>query len=460
MAKVRQEDLQMKIPALLHLSRLGYGYLSRMELQKRDRRINVFPDTLRAAIERINHVRISSEQFARLMEELYARLDAEDLGRQFYGMIRDGWNGFRLIDYEHPECNLFQTAAELACGNGAGSFRPDITLYLNGFPLAMIEMKARDQLSGLQAEYDRMQKRFRSKAMRRYLQCTQIWAFSDKHADEQNQLTPTKGTFFATAMTEDFPVYAVRAKSSAVYGRLKPLKAEEEQRILEDNGVRVKPHTRAFQRDRSSGKPLHRMLTALFQPERFLFLLRYGIRYVQETDPEGKEYLTRRMLTNRQLTALETLIRKADRGYRNWTVPSQGAAGEKAANTSMITLLRELFPEAKLYWASANDAEQQRDREALESCGISCAQPQKAAGNQLILIRTDGDPETWLQEPGECDFTGRRVFILPQPVFRYGQKTGFSARLRRMDPNAVLVTRKTNQVPEGGFSAILLRMKV
>ena len=209
MPNVRREDLEMKIPALMHLSRLGYGYLCREQVRRRDRETNIFPEALRATMERINGRRLSDGEFGQLTETLRTQLDAEDLGKAFYGTIRNGWNGIRLIDFDRPENNLFQSAAELPCGNGEGSFRPDITLFVNGLPLAMIEVKTGDRNGGLQAEYDRMLKRSQGKEARRYLQAAQVWAFSDDRAEEQAALMPTEGAFYATVTAGGFPVYGV-----------------------------------------------------------------------------------------------------------------------------------------------------------------------------------------------------------------------------------------------------------
>ncbi len=461
MVNMRREDPQMKIPALMHLSRLGYGYLSRTELLKRDRKTNFLPETLRTAVERINGVQLPPDRFLLLTEDLQTQLDAEDLGRQFYGTLRNGWDGLRLIDYDHPENNCFQSAAELSCGSGAGSFRPDITLYVNGLPLAMIEMKNRDRTRGLQAEYNRMQERFRGKKGKRYLQCAQIWAFSDDHADDPDRLLPTEGAFFTTVMAQEFPVYAVREKRfSSVYRRLLPRNAEEERRILEDAGLEGQYRIGTFRKSLSPQKATHRMLTVLFSPERFLFLLRYGIQYVREKDPDGNEYMTRRILTIKQLSALSRLPHKAGRGYRNWTVPACGAAGEKAVNASLVALLRDLFPRARLYWVSTNEEELRKDQAALESCGVVCAPREETAEGSLRMTTAEKEAAISLAETRERAFADRRVFILPEPIFRYGQETNFAAGLRRTDPSAILVTRITNQILENCFSAVLLQMSV
>ena len=454
MANVRREDLMMKIPALLHLSRLGYGYLPRERLRRRNRETNILPGVLRAAAERINGVGISGERFERLMDDLRDLLGAEDLGKSFYRVIRDGWDGIRLIDFEHPENNLFQSAAELPCGSGSGSFRPDITLFVNGLPLAMIEVKTGDRTPGLQAEYNRMLKRSQGREQRRYLQCAQVWAFSDGRAEDPYRLFPTEGAFFATVTPEDFPVYTVRGKPAAAERRLLPRSAESERLILKDNGVPERPRSAEFRRSVSPNKSTHRMLTALFSPGRFLFLLRYGIRYVHETDPAGRETLTRRMLTAGQMAVLRSLAVKAGRGYLNWTAAPCGAAGEQAMNASLVALLQDLVPGARVVWVSEDRAELARDRARLESCGILCVKGSgetKAPEKRLVLMAAS-------EGPARCP--GKTVYILPQPVFRYGQKDTFRAGLRKADPEAILVTRKSDLAPESMFSAVLMQMEI
>jgi hypothetical protein len=261
-------------------------------------------------------------------------------------------------------------------------------------------------------------------------------------------------------MAEGFPVYGVPGLLTPAGIRLLPQNAEEERRILADNGIPEKPKSEAFRKSLTPVKYTHRMLTVLFFPERFLFLLRYGIQYVRETEMAGKEYLTRRILTLRQMNVLRSLKAKAARGFLNWSAAPCGAAGEQAMNASLIALLRDLVPGARLLWVSADETEQKRDREMLEACGISCTVQGERNENRLILMRADRAPEKQQQESGGREGTGRKVFVLPQPVFRYGPRDSFTAKLRRAEPGAILVTRITERETERGFSAVLMRMEV
>ena len=114
MRAIREEDAGMKIPALLHLSRLGYTYTPRGELF-REPEANLLTDQLRAAAEKINRVRMTDETAEQLKRGLLEALNRPDLGQSFTRMLREGWKGLRLLDFEHPEENVLQAAAEVHC---------------------------------------------------------------------------------------------------------------------------------------------------------------------------------------------------------------------------------------------------------------------------------------------------------------------------------------------------------
>ena len=72
MKEIGREDLTMKIPALLHASRLGYVYLPRKGL-KRDRETNILPDILKAALSVVNGREMPAEIVSRLKKEIDSR---------------------------------------------------------------------------------------------------------------------------------------------------------------------------------------------------------------------------------------------------------------------------------------------------------------------------------------------------------------------------------------------------
>lgn len=91
------EDSRVKVPAILHLTRLGYSYLS-LKNSKWDESTNIFPDLLRQSLQRINPD-ASSDEITRTLQEITLLLDHEDLGKAFHERLLRA-DGVRIIDFE------------------------------------------------------------------------------------------------------------------------------------------------------------------------------------------------------------------------------------------------------------------------------------------------------------------------------------------------------------------------
>lgn len=131
------EDSRVKIPAILHLMRLGYKYIPLNE-QNRIEDNNIFPSIFIPKIAVLNG--ISEQEAQRLLDEINLELDYEDLGKKFYERLT-ATSGIKLIDFEKFDNNDFHITTELTCKTGDEEFRPDITVLINGMPLAFIEVK-------------------------------------------------------------------------------------------------------------------------------------------------------------------------------------------------------------------------------------------------------------------------------------------------------------------------------
>ena len=182
MSSPYNEDSRVKIPALVHFTRLGYDYISLKNYNGIiDGDTNIFIDTFHDAINRINGTKLTNEDVKKIVEEIKLLLSADDLGRAFYSMLLKGYNGLKLIDFDSANVtgNTFQIVTELTYKNGSDEFRPDITVLINGIPLAFIEVKKPNNKDGIQAEYSRINKRFRNKLFKRFVNITQIMVFSN-----------------------------------------------------------------------------------------------------------------------------------------------------------------------------------------------------------------------------------------------------------------------------------------
>ena len=103
---LHNENSRVKIPALVHFTRLGYKYISLKTYTGKnliDGDTNIFIDILCDAINRINDVEYSLEDTQKLVNELKLLLDNEDIGKAFYFILLNGHKGIKLIDFDDFE---------------------------------------------------------------------------------------------------------------------------------------------------------------------------------------------------------------------------------------------------------------------------------------------------------------------------------------------------------------------
>lgn len=144
------EDSRVKLPALLHFKRLGYEYQSKKKVRI-DPRNNIFIDVFSKSIKKINNRDFDEAYISGLIKEI-ANLtnNTRDKGKSFYERLT-GYSKLKLIDLKNPFNNDFRVVTELTFAGDREEFRPDITILINGIPLAFMEVKKPNNEKGIQA---------------------------------------------------------------------------------------------------------------------------------------------------------------------------------------------------------------------------------------------------------------------------------------------------------------------
>lgn len=167
------KDLYLEVsasqkPAIALLQSMGYTYISPKdcETQRGSRYHVLLKDILRGQLRKLNRYsyagaenEFSAANIERAMEELDEPLtdglvrtsekiyDALLLGKSYPETVGNGKSlsfNLKYIDWEHPENNLFHVTEEFAVDSldKQHNARPDIVLFINGIPFAVIECKA------------------------------------------------------------------------------------------------------------------------------------------------------------------------------------------------------------------------------------------------------------------------------------------------------------------------------
>lgn len=151
------EATRVQIPAMVHLTRLGYEYFGKISEETAgqiyDPDTNILLEVFKRQFEKLNPE--SSGDVEQALREIRQELDNDDLGRSFYNRLTT-ISPIRLIDFDNPKNNVFHFTAEFTCKRDQDEFRPDITLFVNGLPLVLIEVKKPNNQGGMVAESNRM----------------------------------------------------------------------------------------------------------------------------------------------------------------------------------------------------------------------------------------------------------------------------------------------------------------
>lgn len=333
------EDTRVKIPSILHLTRLGYKYLS-LKNSNWDINTNIFTDIFKSSIERINETTKDLDS-KKIYEEVSLLLDYEDLGKAFYQRIIEK-SGMKLIDFENFENNSFHVVTELTYKNSDEEFRPDIILLINGMPLVFIEVKKPNNKDGVLAERERINVRFSNDRFRKFINITQLMAFSNNMEYDDNSLEPIEGAFYATPSKKPIFNYFREEEKLNLAELLNDLDDTTENEILKDNNLEVIKNNVEFITNKSAQTPTNRLSTSLFSKDRLKFLLEFGIAYVKSNNG-----LQKHIMRYPQIFATKAIENKLNEGIRKGIIWHTQGSGKTALAFYNVRYLTNYFQTKK-----------------------------------------------------------------------------------------------------------------
>jgi type I restriction enzyme R subunit len=363
----------------------------------------------------------------------------------------------RLIDFENFDNNSFHVVTELTCKNGDDEFRPDITLLINGMPLAFIEVKKPNNREGVLAERNRIITRSRNPRFRRFINITQLMVFSNNMEYEDGSPQPIEGAFYASP-SYDSPVFNYFREEETL--DLTQLLANEddaiENAVLRDNNLNVIKHSPEFLSNKSPETPTNRLCTSLFSRERLRFLLRFALAYVNDSDG-----LQKHVMRYPQLFATKAIEKKLDAGVKKgiiWHTQGSGKTALAYYNTRFLTdyfQRKGVIP--KFYFiVDRLDLLIQAQREfAGRGLVVHTIDSREAFARDIkttqVLHNHSGKPEITVvniqkfQDDPEVvraedyDFSIQRVYFLDEVHRSYNPQGSFLANLSQSDRNAIKI---------------------
>ena len=462
----RPEDSRVKIPALVHFTRLGYTYMSIKDKECNvdyDGDTNIFYSQFLSAVNRINQTELTLEDAKKIIGELKIKLDNDDLGKSFFKILQSGIDGIKLIDFSDitGTKNDYTVVTELPYENGDDNFRPDIVVLINGMPLSFIEVKRQNNREGILTERSRMERRFGNKIYRRFVGITQFTVFSNNNEYDDSDIEPIQGAFYASSSYKRMFFSKFREqREDELKADMQSIVTETEEFVLSDNNLIAIKGTPEYVSSLSEKSPTNRIITSLYTKERLLFLLKYGICYKTTTNKDGITEIEKHIMRYPQLFATLAIRDKLREGVRKGVIWHTQGSGKTALAYSTVQFLTDYFSKeegkiAKFYFIvdrldlaeqAKNEFEARglkvkliKDKEAFITDITNPGESNTSGKVTMTVINIQKFSKESVTKPSDYNVDVQRVYFLDEAHRSYNPTGSFLANLMASDRDAVQI---------------------
>ncbi|MBR1702838.1 MAG: type I restriction endonuclease subunit R [Lachnospiraceae bacterium] len=344
---VFNEDTRVKIPATIQFLRIGYQYQSLKDADI-DFQTKIFINRFKPALEKINGREISYDEIKEVLMDINNVIKNKDLGKEFYNWLINPLDKVKLIDFEDLGNNDFAVVDELPyCiveGTEEGSFRPDINILVNGMPLAFLEVKKPNNDGGIQKEFERMiNQRLKNPEYRKFFNMLQIVSFSNnmEYEDADDAEDVKAGSFYTTPNGQNTSFSFFREDNNETYHMEYPYQEISEKTIknvLRDCGYPVSVYdTPEFQENLKFSTPCNQFVTSVFDKERLLYFLHYGMMFINGKVPE------RHIMRYPQFFATRKIIERLRSGGKGGIIWHTQGSGKTGLAAFAIRVIRDYY---------------------------------------------------------------------------------------------------------------------
>lgn len=456
MKKDFSELTRVQIPAALHLMRLGYTYIPRngKEIAERDLDTNILVSVFKEQFLKFNNY-LTEEDFERELANIKLELDQNDLGRSFFRRLQ-GQENTVYIDWENPEANTFHLALEVTCKNGQDEFRPDIVVFINGLPLSYIEVKQpnaiRDGKTGIQSEQDRTRQRFENRKFRRFNNITQLIALSDNLPYISGQGQQKQGSYYGSNAYSKTKFNAFKEEREEDFlHSLATLTEDQIDFVLDDMNHFALKSQPEFKTNLNPDTPCNAFLSSLYQKGRLLFMLRFGLVYVEEESKDGQMQLQKHVMRYPQYFAIRAIEETIARGVKKGVIWHTQGSGKTALAFFNIRYLTNYFSKQgivpQFYFVVdrldlADQAFKEFTKRGLKVKRINSPQEinQKQDGYDVAVVNIQKFKDNSdLTDRSGYDLNRQNIYFIDEAHRSYNERGSYLPNLYQADTNAIKI---------------------
>ena len=342
MTKVFNEDTRVKIPATIQFLRLGYNYCSLKDATI-DFNTKIFINIFKDSISKINNRDFSDDEIIEILSEINSVIKYNDLGKEFYNWLTNPIDKVKLIDFDNVNNNNFSVVDELPyCiveGTEEGSFRPDVNVLINGLPLGFLEVKKPNNEGGIQKEFDRMvNNRLQNSDYKKYFNMIQLVSFSNNmEYEESDDVEDVKaGSFYSTpnGTNTTFSFFREDDENYHLNYPYRAISNDEIKNVMRDcNYNPDETDSEEFKENLKVTTPCNSFVTSIFDKERLLYFIRYGMMFVDGTIPQ------KHIMRYPQFFATRKIVERIDNGGKGgiiWHTQGSGKTGLAAFSNRVL----------------------------------------------------------------------------------------------------------------------------
>ena len=342
------EDTRVKIPATIQFLKIGYNYQSlKDENLDIDFNTKIFINRFKPAIERINSKELTYDEVKSLLDEINGLIKNNDLGKEFYFRLINPQYKLKLIDFENIENNDFAIVDELPFSitpdSDVGSFRPDINILINGMPLAFLEVKKPNNEGGIQKEFKRMiNDRLKNGEFKKYFNLIQMVSFSNnmEYEDSDEAEDVRAGSFYTTPNGNNTSFSFFREDDEMYNINYPYIEIDEDtiKNVTKDLGYsKTECDSSEFKENLKELTPCNRFITSIYDKERFLYFLYYGILYVNEKVP------LKQIMRYPQFVATRKIIERLESGGKGGIIWHTQGSGKTALAAYSNRIIKDYY---------------------------------------------------------------------------------------------------------------------
>lgn len=465
------ENTRVQVPAALHLCKLGYTYISAVGDYEPDPTTNILRKILLESLVRLNPDKTQHELESYMKKVIHTAKNF-DLGKEFYSYLSTN-SGIKLIDFVHIDNNVWHVTTEFTCEDSdtGKNFRPDITCFINGIPVAFVEVKKPANKDGILAERERIDWRMQQPEFNSFLNVTQLMIFSNNEEYDKESIVPIQGAFYATR-AESKAFFNVFREADKDILEKSGYKAEisdeiEKEVLVHRNCITIKSMDE-YQYNKRPDSPTNSILTSMLSKERLLFIIRYGIAYVdstiEEEDEEPVEIHEKHIMRYQQLFATLAIREKLSAGMTSGIIWHTQGSGKTALAYYNVRALTDYYQQqvgdtpVKFYFIVdridlMNQASDEfRDRGLIVhnlssrtelTADLKDMIPRKNALGKaeitVVNIQKFEEEKGEVEIPQAYNIRLQRVFFIDEAHRGYNPKGSFFANLMSADTEAVKI---------------------